>query len=104
MRPVPSDEHLWFNPHAVTTLAAELTPVLAPTPPVRRAGPLRRILAITSNLQQASSRLRVAALVDPLRERGFDLEVRACPRTWSARRELLCSAGAYHAVILQRKL
>jgi glycosyltransferase involved in cell wall biosynthesis len=64
----------------------------------------RRVLAITSNLQQASSRLRVAALVGPLRERGFELEIRACPRTWSTRRHLLCSAGAYHAVILQRKL
>jgi glycosyltransferase involved in cell wall biosynthesis len=70
----------------------------------RLAAPPRRILAITSNLQQASSRLRIAALVEPLRERGFDVEVRACPRTWSTRRDLLCSAGAYHAVILQRKL
>jgi glycosyltransferase involved in cell wall biosynthesis len=70
----------------------------------RLAARPRRVLAITSNLQQASSRLRIAALVEPLRERGFELVVQACPRTWSTRRDLLCSAGAYHAVILQRKL
>lgn len=68
------------------------------------AAPARRVLAITSNLSQASSRLRVEALVGPLAERGFDLELVAAPRAWRARRDLLRSAGDYHAVLLQRKL
>lgn len=66
--------------------------------------PARRVLAITSNLAQASSRLRVAALVEPLAARGFALDLFALPRRWSERRDLLRSAGDYHAVLLQRKL
>ena len=66
--------------------------------------PARRVLAITSNLAQASSRLRVEALIGPLAARGFELELVACPRRWAERRDLLRSAGAYHAVLLQRKL
>ena len=64
----------------------------------------RRVLAITSNLAQASSRLRVEALVGPLAERGFELDLLACPRRWAERRDVLRSAGEYHAVLLQRKL
>lgn len=62
------------------------------------------VLAITSNLAQASSRLRVEALIAPLAARGFEMELVACPRGWHARRDLLRSAGDYHAVLLQRKL
>jgi glycosyltransferase involved in cell wall biosynthesis len=87
-----------------TTTLTEFTPAHAERFGARCDVAPRRVLAITSNLQQASSRLRVAAMVGPLRERGFELDVRACPRTWSSRRDLLCSAEAYHAVILQRKL
>ena len=65
---------------------------------------LKRILVITNNLQQASYRVRIAALIEPLRRRGFDLDVRVRPRAWFARRALLRSAGTYHAVILQRKM
>jgi hypothetical protein len=93
---------------------SEPTPVSAPTldhrpaATVDAAAPLptarRRVLAITSNLAQASSRLRVATLVEPLARRGIHLDVRACPRTWAARRDLLRSAAHYDAVLLQRKL
>jgi glycosyltransferase involved in cell wall biosynthesis len=86
-------------PVALAEPAVVRTSTIACTAPA-----LKRVLAITSNLAQASSRLRVAALVEPLRARGFELDVFACPRTWSARRDLLCSAADYHAVILQRKL
>ena len=74
-----------------------------PAPPARPAAP-KPVLAITSNLAQASSRLRVEALVAPLAARGFALDLVACPRDWAARRDLLRSAGDYHAVLLQRKL
>jgi glycosyltransferase involved in cell wall biosynthesis len=87
-----------------TTTLAEFAPAYVASARREVAAPPRHVLAITSNLLQASSRLRIAALVEPLRERGFDLEIRACPRTWSTRRDLLCSAGRYDAVILQRKL
>src|SRR5439155_14805823 len=36
--------------------------------------------------------------------RGFDLDVQVRPQSWLARRQLLKSAGGYHAVLLQRKL
>jgi glycosyltransferase involved in cell wall biosynthesis len=65
---------------------------------------VERILVITSNLQQASYRVRIAALIEPLRARGFELDVHVRPKKWFARRALLRTAGAYHAVILQRKL
>jgi glycosyltransferase involved in cell wall biosynthesis len=65
---------------------------------------VKRVLAITNNLRQASYRLRVAALIDPLAERGVKLEVKVRPRQWSARRQLLRSAEDYDAVLLQRKL
>src|SRR5687768_13368704 len=62
------------------------------------------VLAISSNLAQASSRLRVEALIAPLAARGFDVRLVDCPRRWTGRRDLLRSAADYHAVILQRKL
>jgi glycosyltransferase involved in cell wall biosynthesis len=65
---------------------------------------MKSILVITSNLQQASFRLRIAALVRPLAQRGFNLHVQVRPGKWLARRRLLHSAGQYDAVILQRKL
>src|SRR5215218_3573032 len=65
---------------------------------------MKRILVITSNLQQASYRVRIAALIEPLRARGFELDVHVRPKKWFARRALLRTAGDYHAVILQRKL
>ena len=87
------------------TTAIDAVPSRPPAAPrVAAATTVKRVLAITSNLAQASSRLRVAALVEPLRTRGYDLAVHACPRTWAARRALLRSAGQYHAVLLQRKL
>jgi glycosyltransferase involved in cell wall biosynthesis len=64
---------------------------------------LKRILVITNNLSQASFRVRMAALVEPLRERGFELIVQVRPRSFLPRRRLLKSASAYDAVILQRK-
>jgi glycosyltransferase involved in cell wall biosynthesis len=64
----------------------------------------KSILVITNNLKQASFRLRIAALMEPLRQRGFDLDVQVRPRSLLARRQLLRSAGQYDSVILQRKL
>src|SRR5687768_3002345 len=75
-----------------------------PAPPARRTVALKRVLAVASNLEQASARLRVAALVEPLLRRGFDVELRALPKPWQARRALLRSAGGFHAVLLHRKL
>ncbi len=65
---------------------------------------MKRILVITNNLQQASYRLRVAALIRRLADKGFDLDVRVRPKSWLKRRGLLRQAGGYHAVLLQRKL
>jgi glycosyltransferase involved in cell wall biosynthesis len=65
---------------------------------------MKRILVITNNLQQASYRLRIAAILPALRERGFDLDVQVRPRGIFARRRLLASGDQYDAVLLQRKL
>jgi glycosyltransferase involved in cell wall biosynthesis len=65
---------------------------------------LKRILVIANNLKQASYRLRVEALIEPLRKRGFKLEVHVRSKRLLERRRLLRSAGEYHAVLLQRKL
>src|SRR5437763_1537583 len=65
---------------------------------------MKRVLVITTNLNQASFRLRVGALVEPLQERGFDLDVQVRPRGWLARRRLLRSAGEYDCVLLHRKM
>ncbi len=65
---------------------------------------MKRILVITNNLQQASYRLRVAAILPLLAQRGFDLKVEVRPRGIFARRRLLASANQFDAVLLQRKL
>src|SRR5687768_2481855 len=64
---------------------------------------MKRILVIANNLAQASFRVRIEALVAPLRDRGFELDVKLRPRSPFSRRALLRSARHYHAVILQRK-
>jgi glycosyltransferase involved in cell wall biosynthesis len=63
-----------------------------------------RVLVITNNLQQASFRLRIDALREPLKKRGIDLDIQVRPRSFFPRRALLRTAGQYDAVILQRKL
>jgi glycosyltransferase involved in cell wall biosynthesis len=63
-----------------------------------------RVMVITNNLQQASFRLRIAALRQPLAQRGVDLDVHVRPRAFLARRRLLKKTADYDAVILQRKL
>ena len=65
---------------------------------------MRRVLVIANNLKQASYRLRIAALAEPLRRRGIELDVRLRPRAVLARRRLLKTAEKYDAVLLQRKL
>lgn len=65
---------------------------------------MKRVLAITTNLEQASFRLRIQALSAPLAAAGFALEVRVHPRGLLGRWTLARSASDYHAVILQRKL
>ncbi len=65
---------------------------------------MRRVLVITNNLQQAAFRLRIGAIVGPLRARGFKLDVQVRPKGVLARRKLLKTAAKYDAVILQRKL
>src|SRR5688572_19130371 len=65
---------------------------------------MTRVLVIANNLEQASYRIRIEALVAPLRERGFELDVKLRPKSLFARRALLRSADEYHAVLLQRKL
>jgi len=65
---------------------------------------MKRVLVITTNLQQASFRLRVEALRPLLLVRGFELDIHVRPKQWLARRAFLRSAGGYHAVLLQRKL
>lgn len=65
---------------------------------------MKRVLIIANNLQQASYRVRVAALIEPLRQRGYELDVQLRTRSIPQRRALFRSAGAYHAVLLQRKL
>jgi glycosyltransferase involved in cell wall biosynthesis len=65
---------------------------------------VKRVLVIANNLEQASYRLRIAALIEPLGRRGWQLEVKLRPRGLLARRRLLRTANEYQAVILQRKL
>ena len=66
--------------------------------------PVSHVLAITNNLQQASCRLRLLALLQPLAERGVHVDVQVRPRAFFARRRLLKSAANYDAVLLQRKM
>src|SRR5581483_5174377 len=78
---------------------------LNPLPAYReRKITMKRILAITNNLKQASYRLRLAALVTPLAARGFALDVHVRPRGLLARRRLLRTAHEYDGALLQRKL
>jgi glycosyltransferase involved in cell wall biosynthesis len=65
---------------------------------------MKRVLVIANNLAQASYRLRIAALIEPLRQRGVEFDVRVRPREKGARRKLFASAADFDAVILQRKL
>ncbi len=65
---------------------------------------MKRILVITNNLDQASYRVRVAALIEPLRRRGFELDVHVRSASLGKRRAMLTTARDYHAVLLQRKL
>jgi glycosyltransferase involved in cell wall biosynthesis len=65
---------------------------------------VKRVLVITSNPAQASFRLRIGVLVEPLSQRGLALDVQVRPRSFLARRKLLRSAADYDAVILQRKM
>jgi len=65
-----------------------------------------RILVLVSNLAQASYRLRIAAIVPLMKERGFEWDVQVRPRGWRARgqlRPVLRAAGDYDAVLVQRK-
>jgi glycosyltransferase involved in cell wall biosynthesis len=62
------------------------------------------ILVITNNLRQASFRLRIESLIEPLARRGFNIKVEVRPRGWLARRQLLRTACQFDSVILQRKL
>jgi glycosyltransferase involved in cell wall biosynthesis len=65
---------------------------------------MKRVLVIANNFQQASYRVRVAALIEPLRLRGFELDVQLRTRSIAQRRSLFRSARGYRAVLLQRKL
>lgn len=63
-------------------------------------------MVLANNLAQAAFRLRIAALIPLLAERGFELEVLLRPRGLAAPfklRRLLKTARRYDAVILQRK-
>lgn len=63
-------------------------------------------MVLANNLAQASFRLRIAALIPLLAQRGFDLQVHLRPRGFLAAlklRHLLKTADQYDAVILQRK-
>lgn len=67
---------------------------------------MKRILVLANNLRQASFRLRIAALIPLLVERGFDLDVQLRPKGLLAGPGLwgiLKTAGEYDAVLLQRK-
>ncbi len=64
----------------------------------------KRILAITVDSDEAPFRLRIEILRDLLRADGFEFDFHPRPRGWWDRRRLIAGAGAYHAVIVQRKL
>jgi glycosyltransferase involved in cell wall biosynthesis len=65
---------------------------------------MKRIMVITTNVQQASFRLWMGALRPLLAPRGFEFDVKVRPKNWLSRRAMLRSARDYHAVILHRKL
>lgn len=63
-------------------------------------------MVLANNLAQASFRLRMAALAPLLAERGFDLQIYPRPKglfAWPKLRNILKTAGEFHAVIIQRK-
>jgi len=62
------------------------------------------VLAITSGMKQAAARLRAGELVEPLRDRGIDLQIATWSKNLAERRALLRSAAQFDAVILQRRL
>jgi hypothetical protein len=67
---------------------------------------MKRILVLVNNLNQASFRLRVAAIKPLLAERGFDFQIHLRPKGFLAGfklRQILKTAAEYHAVLLQRK-
>jgi glycosyltransferase involved in cell wall biosynthesis len=61
-------------------------------------------MVITNNLNQASFRLRIESLRQPLAQRGVNLDIHVRPRALLSRRRLLRKAADFDAVILQRKL
>jgi glycosyltransferase involved in cell wall biosynthesis len=61
-------------------------------------------MVITNNLNQASFRLRIESLREPLAKRGVILDIHVRPRAILPRRRLLKQAADFDAVILQRKL
>jgi glycosyltransferase involved in cell wall biosynthesis len=65
---------------------------------------VKRVLVITTNLQQASFRLRIDALRPLLAQRGVTLDIQIRPKRLLARRRFLRGASRYDAVVLQRKL
>ncbi len=75
-----------------------------PNSTTRQFPGVSRVLVITNNLQQASFRLRVQTLIQPLAPRGVTLDVHVRPRDRQERRQLLKSASTYDAVLLQRKM
>lgn len=64
---------------------------------------MKQVLVLATNLQQASCRLRINSLIQPLHQRGIRLVVQVRPKNIFARRRLLKSASQFNAVILQRK-
>ena len=53
------------------------------------SGAMMRVLVIVNNLEQASYRLRIAALAPVMRERGIEWDIQVRPRRWRARRRLM---------------
>src|SRR4051794_35722442 len=53
---------------------------------------------------QASFRIRLLNLAEPLRRRGFELDFQVRPKTPWGRLSLARSARNYHGVVLHRKM
>jgi glycosyltransferase involved in cell wall biosynthesis len=67
---------------------------------------MRRVLVLATNLAQASYRLRIAALMPLLKERGVEFDVYLRPRGLLASSKLqarLRDSDGYDAVLIQRK-
>lgn len=65
---------------------------------------MMRVLVILTNPKQASFRLRISILHEPLAESGIELSYGIWPRSLRERLRLIASASEYDAVILQRRL